>query len=136
MSLGALVLLPVIHWLKPELEMDPMVFVVILLHMFIYYVYHLFASYISTFNRLPYTTSFIVTAFASVILSFVLAKYMEMGMWALIIAPVVVSLAYNAWKWPYYVIYELCGSNLREFMQQGTINLRSYVAERYIHKNR
>lgn len=136
MSLGALVLLPVIHWLKPELEMDPMVFVVILLHMFIYYVYHLFASYISTFNRLPYTTSFIVTAFASVILSFVLAKYMEMGMWALIIAPVVVSLAYNAWKWPYHVIYELCGSNLREFMQQGTINLRSYVAERYIHKNR
>ena len=134
MSLGALAFLPVIHYLKPELEMDAVVFIVILVYMFIYYVYHLFSSCISTFNRLPYTTSFVVTAFASVILSFLLAKYTEMGIWALIIAPIVTSLVYNAWKWPYHVIYELCGSNINDFMVQGTRNLGSYIAERYLNQ--
>ena len=134
MSLGALAILPVIHYLKPELEMDAVVFIVILVYMFIYYIYHLFSSYISTFNRLPYTTSFIVTAFASVILSFLLAQYTEMGIWALIIAPILTSLVYNAWKWPYHVIYELCGSNIGEFMVQGTRNLGSYISGRYLYK--
>lgn len=136
MSLGALLFLPVIHFLRPELEMDAVVFIVILVYMFIYYIYHLFSSYISTFNRLPYTTSFIVTAFASVVLSFFLAKYTRMGIWALVIAPIVTSLAYNAWKWPYHVISELCGSSINEFVVQGTRNLGSYIAERYSYKNK
>ena len=94
---------PIILWLKPTFSLDNSMMVGVFVYFFIYYLYSLFASYISTYNELPYTLSFIITSIISVIGSFVLAKYFSLDIWALIIAPLIVSCVYNAWKWPKYV---------------------------------
>ena len=112
---------PVLLWLKPTFSLDNSMMVGVFIYFFIYHLYSLFASYISTYNELPYTLSFIVTSIVSVIGSFVLAKYFSLGIWALIIAPLIVSCVYNAWKWPKYVFNKYLRVSLCDFIKAAVI---------------
>lgn len=122
-----LVFRPVLVYLKPNFAMDTTMLLVLSAHLFIYNLYHLCCSYISTFNRIPYAKSFVIASFASVILSFVYAKYFNFGIWALIVSPICVSLAYNAWKWPTYVVYELLQTNFIVFLKSGYVGALQYI---------
>ena len=111
---------PILLWLKPTFSLDNSMITGVFIYFFIYNFYSLFASFISTYNELPYTLSFIITSIASVIGSYVLAQYFSMGMWALIIAPLVVSCMYNLWRWPKYVFDNLLGRvSLSDFLLAG-----------------
>lgn len=111
---------PILLWLKPTFSLDNSMIIGVFVYFFIYNFYSLFASFISTYNELPYTLSFIITSIASVIGSYVLAQYFSMGMWALIIAPLVVSCMYNLWRWPKYVFDNLlCRVSISDFLLAG-----------------
>lgn len=127
MSIGLILLRPVIIWLKPSFDLDLFMLLVLLVFYFIYNLYHLFCSYISTFNTVPYYKSFVITAFFSVTLSFIMAKYFDMGLWALIVAPLLASIAYNAWKWPVYVFNSYLHISLIDFCKLGYIGAIAYV---------
>ena len=127
LSILAIILLPVLLWLKPTLQISYIMFAVLLLNMAIYQIFHLSASYISTFNVIPYSKAFIVSSIATVLLSYVTAKYSSWGIWALIISPLVVSLLYNAWKWPHYAIYGVIGTNLCDFIKSGIKDFKTNI---------
>lgn len=111
-------LIPVIKWLKPTLMIDVYMFFAIAVFAFMNQIYHYNASLISTFNILPYPKAFIISSIISVLLSYLLARFTSMGVWALIVSPIAVTVFYNLWKWPSYVlnIYE---TNLRFFCKKG-----------------
>lgn len=113
-----IVMLPVIKWLKPTLTIDITMLLVVFLLLFIDKIYHLCASLISTFNTLPYTKAFFISSVCSVFLSYFLSKYTQMGLWGIMLAPIIVSSTYNVWKWPSYVL-NLYGVSLSSFMQSG-----------------
>lgn len=104
LALGCFIFLPLVRWLKPTLPFDNALLLGVLFYTFIYYIYHNFASYISTYNTLPYTKAFIVSSILSVLGSYLLLKYTSIGVWALIVAPLFVSFCYNIWKWPKYIL--------------------------------
>lgn len=111
-------LLPVIKWLKPTLIIEvPMLLAVFLLSL-VNQVYHYFASLISTFNILPYTKSFIVSSVIAVLLSYFLTRFTSLGIWALVVSPLIVAFSYNLWKWPLYVL-KLYNVSLLTFTKNG-----------------
>lgn len=117
--IGAVVaMLPVIKWLKPTLMINVSMFLAIAILGFMNQIYHYNASLISTFNVLPYPKAFIISSIISVVGSYFLARYSSMGVWSLIVSPIVVTIIYNLWKWPSYVlnIYE---TNLWAFCKEG-----------------
>lgn len=111
-------LLPVIKWLKPTLSIDVSLLAAIFFLALVNQVYHYCASLISTFNILPYTKSFIISSIVAVVLSYVLIKYTEFGIWSLVISPIIVAFSYNIWKWPSYVL-RLYNSSFCTFVKSG-----------------
>ncbi len=113
-----ILMLPIIKWLKPTIMLDASILLAVFLLALINQVYQYSASLISTFNTLPYTKAFIISSVAAVVLSYMLARVTSLGIWALIIAPIIVSLAYNFWKWPSYVL-RLYNSSFCTFVKSG-----------------
>lgn len=128
----AILCIPIIVWLKPTFSINYSMMAVLFLFMFIDKTYHDFTSYISNFNKLPYTYPFVISSILSVILSYIMAVYTNLGVWALLIAPIIVALAYNAWRWPYYVLKD---SNIRpgDFVRYGIEEI-SGLFSKIIHK--
>lgn len=113
-----IVMLPIIKLLKPTLVIDiPMLLIVFLL-LFIDKIYHLCASLISTFNTLPYTKAFFYSSIISVVVSYILARFTSLGLWGILLAPIIVAACYNIWKWPLYVL-KLYDISLRNFVHHG-----------------
>lgn len=106
LSIWSILLIPLIVWLKPSFEINYSMMALLLVFMFVDNFYHIFSSYISNFNKLPYTVSFVVSSIISVVISYVLASITSMGIWALIVAPLITALCFNAWYWPRYVLKE------------------------------
>ena len=106
LSIVAVLCIPIVIWFKPTFNVDYYMMSALFGFMFIDKIYHNFTSYISNSNRLPYTIPFIVSSLISVFLSFSLASFTKMGIWALIVAPIIVALVYNVWKWPKFVLKE------------------------------
>lgn len=119
MFTSALLLMPLIKWIKPSFNIDLAMLLTIFIYYITYDIYHLFASYISTYNTLPYTKSFIITAVVSVIVSFVFVEVFKMGIWALILSPLIVNLAYCGWYWPRYVIRKMLNISISDFIKLG-----------------
>lgn len=125
-------MMPVIHYLKPSLEINWSMFLVVMIYMFIHQLYHLAASFISTTNTLPYTNAFIISSVISIFASYLLALYSSMGLWALILAPLAVALCYNAWKWPKYTLNMLEVSVI-PFLREG-VNVALIQVKNIIYK--
>lgn len=125
-SLMVFAMMPVIRILKPGFSVDAAMFIAILLYMFIQKTYQLFTSFISNMNTIPYTQAFIVSAVIATVLSYVLAAYTSLEIWALVIAPTVVAIAYNAWKWPQHALTAL-NMSAGTFLKQGFAGIASMV---------
>lgn len=123
-------MLPVIKWLKPTLSIDIFMLLAVFFLAFINQIYHYCASLISTFNTLPYTKAFILSSVAAVILSLFMTKFTSLGVWALIVAPILITASYNLWKWPLYVL-KIYDSDILSFLKNGwnytVLSLCSYV---------
>lgn len=127
-----ILLLPVIKWLKPTLIIEvPMLLAVFFLSL-VNQIYHYFASLISTFNILPYTKSFIVSSVIAVLLSYFLTRFTNLGIWALVLSPLIVAFSYNLWKWPLYVL-KLYNVSLCTFTKNGlsfSVNILNDIIKR------
>ena len=58
-------------------------------------------------NEVPFFKAAIISGVATVILLFVLIRYEQTGLWGMILAPGIVQIAYQNWKWPSVLIKEL-----------------------------
>lgn len=127
-----ILLLPVVKWLKPTLIIEvPMLLAVFFLSL-VNQIYHYFASLISTFNILPYTKSFIVSSVIAVLLSYFLTRFTNLGIWALVLSPLIVAFSYNLWKWPLYVL-KLYNVSLFTFTKNGltfSVNILNDIIKR------
>lgn len=126
LSIFSILLIPLIVWLKPSFEINYSMMAMLLIFMFVDNFYHIFSSYISNYNKLPYTISFIVSSFFSVVLSYMLASVSSMGIWALIVAPLITALCFNAWYWPRYVLTE-SRISVNGFIHLGYIAVREML---------
>lgn len=118
LAIGVILLSPAIRIFKPNFEISNIMLLILLLYMFLYKSYQLFCSYISNMNTLPYVRAYLITAVFSTILSFLTAKYTGLGIWSLIISPLVVNLVYNIWKWP-FVALKMMNDTPMSFLQRG-----------------
>lgn len=69
------------------------------------------AGVIATKNIIPYVKPSIYSGIGIIVLSIILVKYFELGLWGLLISQFIVQLSYNNWKWPLEVNRELEISN-------------------------
>lgn len=118
LTVMVIVLLPIIKWLKPTLVIEVPMLLIVFLLLFIDKIYHLCASLISTYNTLPYTKAFFYSSIVSVIVSYVLANFTSLGLWGILLAPIIVAACYNMWKWPLYVL-NLYNVTTVEFFRSG-----------------
>lgn len=132
LAFGSLLCVPIIHLIKPTFEIHVNMYLLIMLQIFLWSFYGLFCSFISSYNCLPYTKTFILSSVVSVVLSICLVKFTNLGIWALIISPIVVSL-YNVWKWPRYVNRYYLHTTSRQIVVLG-INVLFDVFNIYISK--
>lgn len=81
-----------------------------------------YCSYFSCTNRIPYVTSFIISAVGCVLMAFVLLRYSTLGIWGLLLAQIVSQCAYNAWHWPAAAHREM-GLSISETAKVGNTEL-------------
>ena len=132
LAFGSLLSIPLIHLVKPSFAIDIHMFLVILLQIFLWSYYGLFCSFISSYNKLPYTTTFIVSSLITVVLTIILIKCTQLGIWALVVSPIIVSI-YNVWKWPSYVKNYYLHMSTLQMLRQGTLALEG-VIKTYVSK--
>ena len=65
------------------------------------------AGFIMADNKIPFFIPSLVSGAATVLLLWIFLGPLHMGIWGLILAPGIVQLAYQNWKWPSVVIKEL-----------------------------
>lgn len=123
-----IILLPVIKWLKPTLTVDVWLLLAVFFLALVNQIYHYCASLISTFNTLPYTKAFIISSVVAVVLSYLITKFTGLGIWALVISPLVVAFSYNLWKWPLYVL-KLYNTTIIDFVKNGLSFTNNLVKE-------
>lgn len=126
LSICLVLCLPILKYFKPDLDVDYIMLTSLLIQMLIYQIYQHAASYISTFNIIPYTKSFVISSIFSVIISFLLAKYTNIGIWALVLTPLIVSILYNAWKWP-LVSLQKTRTRFDDFILLGIKGSKNYL---------
>jgi O-antigen/teichoic acid export membrane protein len=96
--------LPLLSIIKSNTSIDFEIFLLCAIYLLVQNYISLNASYISTSNKLPYYSSFIITAIISIIFSILSAKYTDLGIKGLILSHLLAQLLYNAWKWPSYAM--------------------------------
>ncbi len=58
------------------------------------------ASYLTTYNEIPFVTPALLSGFFIVVSSVLLISVAHLGVWGLLLSQGIVQLAYNNWKWP------------------------------------
>lgn len=122
--------IPLLELIKSNTKIDINVFIFYSVYMFLTTNFTLSASYISTSNRLPYASSFIISAILSVLIAVIFAKYTSLNVWGLILAHIIVQFCYNIWKWPTFVMKEL-----KTNPWNMIIDTRSFIKLKYFTKN-
>lgn len=101
-------------------------FIVISLYLFLEGLQSLCASFISSSNKLIYYKAFFISSILGVIGSILLLNFTNLGVWSLVLAPMLVQACYNNWKWPSYVLRSL-HINVPEFMQLGVSTIKDKI---------
>lgn len=65
------------------------------------------ASFIQSANRIPFFIPSLVSGAVVVVLLWISLGLLHWGLWSLILAPGIVQLAYQNWKWPLEIIREI-----------------------------
>jgi len=108
---GVLVLLlfgpPVIAILKPEMRLDRLMIMGLVIYLFFYTRTSYYASFLSNMNTVPYAFAFIISGLAGVLLSYLMIRFTALGVWGIIIGQVIPQALYNYWKWPRVVLKRL-----------------------------
>ena len=95
--------IPIIQYIKPNFMIDRCVFILLSVHLILLDRHRLSAAFISSLNKLPYTSAFIVSSFLGIIFAWMTMFFWDLGIWGLILAPLTIQCLYNNWKWPLYL---------------------------------
>jgi O-antigen/teichoic acid export membrane protein len=118
-----LFVLPIVHRLKPELNLSILLLLWLSVYQFILHFRNCYTSYFSCTNRICYTSAFITAALISVTLSLVFVGLFKTGVWGLILAQIISQASYNMWAWAVKVHKELdlsCFDMLKRAKTEGT----------------
>lgn len=120
---------PILNIFKPDSHFSPVVFTGVSIYMLVFDWCALFASMLSNMNTLPYVRAYVISAVAGIVLSVALLLVTNMGVWALVLGPLVVQTSYNGWKWPLYASRAL-GTNEYELLSSGFRNLKDNAVQK------
>ncbi|HRZ97462.1 MAG TPA: hypothetical protein P5084_07885, partial [Paludibacter sp.] len=81
--------------------------VIILLITFLEKNHAVAGGFLVTKNEVPYFKAAIISGISTVIVLFGLIKIAHLGVWGMILAPGLVQLAYQNWKWPLVLMRQL-----------------------------
>lgn len=116
--------IPLLHVIRPAMELDLGMVMAVCVFYYLYNQHSLYCSMIASSNRIPYYKSFVATAVSSVTLSAVMTGLFHVGVWGLILPQLAANAVYNNWRWPRFVMREqqithrdIYRIGLREFMR-------------------
>lgn len=103
----SIAVIPFLMYLKPQLKIDYDVFWVLSLYMILWQQQSIGASLIADTNKIPYVRAFKVSAVLGLLMIFLFCQYLNMGIWGLVLGPLLIQLSYNNWKWVLVVFRRL-----------------------------
>lgn len=131
------VALPILPALKDGFICDQMLFAGLVLYQILGNQHSLYCCMIVARNQIPYCTSYVASAVLGVLAVVLACQVPQLGMWALVIGPFAVQLAYNNWYWPRY-LHKCIGNTYFESLRMGftywkdcLVNLRERVTPRF-----
>ena len=121
--------IPIVKWLRHDFTIDRPVFLVMACSIYLMARHRNSACFISTMNRLPYTFSFIFFGVLTLICTYIGLAYFNLGLWGIVLIPLMVQSFYNNWKWNQAVNLYLQTTEYG-LMKQGTDILREIIRRR------
>lgn len=96
-----------------------------------------FATYITLSNTVPFLKAGVISAFVMCIASIILLEFSNLGLWALVLPRLFVSVAYDNWKWPSIVckqlgisIFYLLKNGINQIMEVVINGFKTHVFKR------
>ncbi len=78
----------------------------------------IFATVITTSNKVPFMEAGLISGLFITVLTFLSLKFLNLGLLGVVLSQGIVQLVYNNWKWPLYVLKEH-NISTKHFMQIG-----------------
>lgn len=103
----AIVIIPLVDWMRPSLHLSLPLFIGIAIYIFLWQQQSSAAAFISNTNHVPYVKAFVFASITGTALSLGLARFTSLSVWSLIIGPGLVQLAFNNWYWLHRVMCRL-----------------------------
>lgn len=100
-----LVILPLLPFFKPNIEVDYCLFLVMCLYLGLLQQHSIFCNYIISMNEIPYMWGYILASVLGIGFVYVFCGIFGMEAWGIILGQALSQVMYNNWKWPMY----LCG---------------------------
>ncbi len=110
--------IPVLRFVRPNMDIDFEMLILIVVFYYLYYQHCLFASIIASSNELPFYKAFVISAVFSFTVSILLVKKFDWGTIGLVAGQLIVNLMYNDWKWPLYTL-KMINLNILDIYRKG-----------------
>lgn len=121
--------IPIVQILRHDFVIERPAFLLLALSIYLMVRHRNSACFISTMNKLPYTFSFIFFGIVSISATYIGLAYFHLGLWGLILIPLVVQSIYNNWKWNLVVNRYLHTTEI-SLIWQGSLDLLSIIKEK------
>ncbi len=122
--------IPVVQWLRQDFIIERPIFLIMACSMYLMVRHRNSAAFIATMNKLPYTMSFIIFGVISIVATYIGLSYFNLGLWGLVLIPLVVQSIYNNWKWNQVVNHYLRTTEYR-LMKAGTMDLWQIIRKKF-----
>ena len=126
--------IPIVQILRHDFVIERPAFLLLALSIYLMVRHRNSACFISTMNKLPYTFSFIFFGIVSISATYIGLAYFHLGLWGLILIPLVVQSIYNNWKWNQVVNRYLHTTEIK-LMRQGTADLLRGIGNKIFKTN-
>jgi len=120
---------PFLGWVGDSIEFNVSLFLGLAFYTFLLKQHSIFATFIVNTNRMPYVKAFCISSILGVIITLILLKTLDLGIWAVIIGQFVVQLSYNNWYWPRYRLKEL-DTSLLNILKLGFLEWKEVIKQK------
>lgn len=96
----------------------------------------IFASLIALNNRVPYVKPSLISGGVIVVALYISLRFFNAGIWALVIVPGIVQLAYNNWKWPKEVCKNILKVNYFYYVFDSVLSFFYYLVNKIFLKKK
>lgn len=126
----AIIGIPIVQWLRHDFIIERPIFLIMAFSMYLMNRHRSSACFIATMNKLPYTMSFIIFGVISIVTTYIGLSYFNLGLWGLVLIPLVIQSVYNNWKWNKVVNHYLRTTEYR-LMKAGTMDLWQIICKKF-----